>query len=108
VVYGSDKLKAFDGVSTEIPQSGPSTTLPFVVPQMAPIHDWIQRNSPPYKPPDCECPARATSVRTIFWFNFLTGLLLVSVTPVIPIIMGILVLSLLLLAWAVLPSAFSS
>jgi len=104
VVYGSDKLKAFDGVTTDVPQSGPSTTLPFVVPQIAPIHDWIQRNSPPYKTPDCECPARATSVRTIFWSNFLTGLLLVSVTPGLPIIMGILVLSLLLLAWAVLPS----
>ena len=104
VVYGSDKLKAFDGVPTKAPTSGPSTALPFVVPQIAPIQDWIQKNSQPYKPPDCECPARATSIRTTFWSNFLTGLLLVSVTPGLPIIMGVLLLSLLLLAWVVLPS----
>ena len=39
-----------------------------------------------------------------FWSNYLAGLLLVSVTPGLPITMGIFVLSLLLLTWAVLPS----
>jgi hypothetical protein len=104
VVYGSDKLKAFDGVPTSIAEAGPSTKFSFIVPQISPVQDWVKRNSPPYKRPDCECPARATSEQTLFWSNFLTGLLLVSVTPGLPIIMGVFILSLLLLAWAVLPS----
>ena len=42
--------------------------------------------------------------KTALWTDYLDGLLLVCVTPALPITMTIFLLSLLLLAWAVLPS----
>jgi hypothetical protein len=106
VVYGSDKLKAFNEVTTPEAMLGPSSskTLSIFIPSIPDVENWLLRISPPYKAPDCECPAQATPAQTLFWSNYLAGLLLVSTTPGLPITMTIFGLSLLLLAWAVLPS----
>jgi hypothetical protein len=107
VVYGSDKLKAFNGVTPSVAtKEGPSSQYwpSVVIPTVDSVDEWISRTTPPYKPPDCECPAHATPPQTIFWSNYLDGLLLVSVTPGLFITMTALGVSLLLLTWAILPS----
>lgn len=106
VVYGSDKLKAFEGVTTDVAKSGPSSSksLSIIIPSIPAVDQWLGRISAPYKAPDCECPAQATPAQTLFWSNYLAGLLLVSVTPGLLITMTMFALSLLLLTWAVLPS----
>lgn len=106
VVYGADKLKAFDGVTTDVAKLGPSSSksLSIIIPSIPAVYQWLGRIRPPYKAPDCECPAHVTPAQTLFWSNYLDGLLLVSVTPGLPITMTTFLLSLLLLTWAVLPS----
>ncbi len=100
VVYGAGKLKAFDAVSTPVASLGLSSQgLPsLLIPKVGAVETWINRISPPDKPP-----AGATG-QNVFWSHYLTGLLLVSVTPALPVTMVMFVLSLLLLTWAVLPS----
>jgi hypothetical protein len=106
VVYGSDKLKAFDGVTTEVGDNGPSSSryLSIVIPEIKLVECWIDRATSPTKPPDCEYPAHARPQQTVFWSNYLAGLLLVSVTPALPATMVMFIIGLLLLTWAVLPS----
>lgn len=93
VVYGSDKLKAFEDVSLGAAQSGLSAkAVPsMVIPPVDSVLTWINA-------------ANAKEKSQSMWSNYLRGLLLVSVTPGLPITMATLVLSLLLLIWAVLPS----
>jgi hypothetical protein len=103
VVYGSDKLHAFQGVTTATAQSQPlSKLLLKVIPSIAAVHERLKRISPPYKALHCECPT--TPSQTLCWSDYLRGLLLVSVTPGLLITMSVFVMSLLLLTWAVLPS----
>jgi hypothetical protein len=131
VVYGSEKLKAFDGVSPSVAKSGAASRWPsIVIPKIDPVELWVKRakqsDKLPDKPPVCPPPAAATGpsvppttsatsqsacpppaaagAETGFWTDYLTGLLLVSVTPGLPVTVVIFVFSLLLLAWAVLPS----
>lgn len=109
MVAGSDKLKAFDRVCPTAAKLGTSSRrLPSIlVPGIDSVEDWINRASPPDKQPDNRPGTPATSgppSQTGFWSKYLAGLLLVSVTPGLPVTMAIFVLSLLLLTWAVLPS----
>jgi hypothetical protein len=100
VVYGSDKLKAFNEVTTPEAMLGPSSskTLSIFIPSIPDVENWLGRVSRPYKTRD------ATPPQPLFWSNYLAGLLLVSTTPGLPITVTVFGLSLLLLAWAVLPS----
>jgi hypothetical protein len=106
VVYGSDKLKAFDGVTMEVADNGPSSSqyLSIVIPEIKLVECWIDRATSPATPPDCEYPTHSSPEQTVFWSKYLTGLLLVSVTPAFPATMIMLIVGLLLLTWAVLPS----
>jgi hypothetical protein len=107
VVYGSDKLKTFDDVSPTIANSGTSSQRfpSLVIPAIGPVEKWIDRTSGAAKETKC-LPVGATGKTSCsaFWSSYLAGLLLVSVTPGLPITMSIFVVSLLLLTWAVLPS----
>ena len=186
VVYGSDKLKVFDGLELGKVQQGLSSSGKwprYIIPQIAPVQTWItcastvgkpdcQRNDvrsgpiaksdgakqQPANDADSSCsadeksdkpgggapPSAETSQAQLekpneavwasstdcsdmpkadkssptpdkkvetppkepesFWSNYLKGLLLVSVTPGLPITMVLFALSLFLLTWAVLPS----
>jgi hypothetical protein len=118
VVYGSGKLKAYDRVSPTVMHLGLFTwpadrttdqpayqkVFSFIVPTANSVTQWVSKIGPPETPPDCECPAHATPPNTAYWSRYLTGLLLASVTPGLLVTMAIFALSLLLLAWAVLPS----
>jgi len=114
VVDGSHKLKAFDGVPPCVANLGSSArTLPsIIIPSVDSVQEWMRPTSPQvprpanqsdkslaYAPKPCGAPEQEPP-----WSDYLTGLLLVSVTPGLPITMAILVLSLFLLTWAVLPS----
>lgn len=103
VVYGSDKLKAFDEVSATSPAA--SEALPSILlSTVDSVEKWIDRNSHAVKASDCPCPPAAAAKNSPYWSKYLTGLLLVSVTPGLPVTMTMFVLSMLLLTWAVLPS----
>jgi len=100
VVYGAGKLKAFDAVSLPVATQGlASQKLPsLVIPKIGTVEHWINRIGPRDEQ------SSSASVQNVFWGHYLTGLLLVSVTPALPVTMIVFVLSLLLLTWAVLPS----
>jgi hypothetical protein len=111
VVYGSGKLKAFEGVQVSVIQNGLSNLWPsFIIPRVAAVQEWMNKaKSNPQEPkasdsktPHCACPA-ATDDKAL-WSDYLNGLLLVSVTPGLPITIAAFALSLLLLFWAFLPS----
>jgi hypothetical protein len=106
VVYGSDKLNAFEGVSAEVAASGLSSSKPvtFLIPSISAIGQYIERVRSSHNPPNCKPPNRATCEQTDFPSTYLRGLLLVSVTPGLPVTMALFAISLLLLTWAVLPS----
>jgi len=109
VVSGSDKWKAFDKVDPKVGDSGPpSYWLPsLIILPVCAVEDWIDPAGA-----RCEGPPHAasgTNTRndgpwSTYWSNYLTGLLLVSVTPGLPLTMSFFFLALLLLTWAVLPS----
>jgi hypothetical protein len=98
VVYGSDKLKAFDEVTKPEAMLGPSSsnTLSIFIPSIPDVDKWLVRIGLP--------DTTATPQNSTSWTSYLDGLLLVCVTPGLPVTMTIFFLSLLLLAWAVLPS----
>jgi hypothetical protein len=103
VVYGSDKLQAFQGVNTATEKSEPlSKLLLTVIPSIDAVQHRLDRISPPQQAQQCECPA--TPSQTLFWSNYLRGLLLVSVTPGLLVTMSIFGISVFLLTWTVLPS----
>jgi hypothetical protein len=126
VVYGSGRLKAFEGVQVCVVQNGLSNRWPsFIIPRVAAVQAWMNEAKANCKPqaakagdsatttcniphptcsnaPDCMCPA-ATDDKAP-WSDYLNGLLLVSVTPGLPITIAAFALSLLLLFWAFLPS----
>jgi hypothetical protein len=126
VVYGTGKLKAFEGVQVCVIQNGLSNRwASFIIPRVAAVHTWMNKANANSKPrdlktadlaqttcntpqptcsnaPDCICPS-ATESQSL-WFDYLTGLLLVSVTPGLPITIAAFALTLLLLFWAFLPS----
>lgn len=104
VVYGSDQFKAFEGVTYDAAMAGPSNSkyLSYFIPSIPAVQSWTSEVSPAEKPADGKYPApTATAVE---WSEYLRGLLLVSVTPGLPITMALFAISLLLLTWAVLPS----
>lgn len=99
LVYGSDKLSAFEGVSKQVAVLGPSSSksLSIFIPSIPAVEEWLNRINPPYT-------EAAGPKQTVYWSNYLDGLLLVSVTPGLPITMALFALTLFLLIWAVLPS----
>ena len=104
VVYGSDKLNAFSSVSPEGEDQAASASgwVSYVIPGVAPVVRRMNRISQPTPPP--ECCAKPVPPGTAFWSKYLRGLLLVCVTPSLPVTMILFALSLWLLIWAVLPS----
>lgn len=128
IAYGSEKLKAFEGVQPCVVQNGLSNKWPsFIIPQVVRVQEWIdtaklEKSSGLAKGDEktpstetcnrpnltCTLVADCHCVRPIdasaLWFDYLRGLLLVSVTPGLPITLTLFVLSLLLLTWAVFPS----
>jgi hypothetical protein len=102
VVYGSEKLKVFDGLRLDDVKEAFSNRdhawPSWFIPQIGPVQNWIAVTS--------NNPARAAESQTTtasFWSVYLKGLLLVSVTPGLSITVLLFSVSLLLLAWAVLP-----
>ena len=104
VSYGSKKLRAYDGLTQAVASAGPASQpqLSHVIPGVCAVDRWMGQIDPKYRAPECD-PA-ASLGQTPFRTNYLIGLLLVSVTPSLPITMIIFVLCLFLLIWAVLPS----
>ncbi len=104
VVYGSDKFNAFAAVPLESKDSGVSTSgwASYAVPGVTPVVERMDRIREPDPPP--ECCAKPVPPGTAFWSKYLRGLLLVCVTPSLPVTMILFALSLSLLIWAVLPS----
>jgi hypothetical protein len=104
VVYGSDKFNAFAAVPREAKDGGGSASgwASYVVPGVTPVVERMDRIREPDPPPAC-C-AKPVPPDTAFWSKYLRGLLLVCVTPSLPLTMILFALSLLLLIWAVLPS----
>jgi hypothetical protein len=104
VSYGLAKLHAYDGLTQAVASAGPASQpqLSHLTPGVCAVDRWMGRIDPKYEAPECD-PA-ASLGQTPFRSNYLTGLLLVSITPSLPITMIIFVLCLFLLIWAVLPS----
>jgi hypothetical protein len=104
VVYGSDKLNAFAAVPVDAADHGAAASgwASYVIPGVTPVVRRMDRISQPSPPPACCTKPVPTS--TTFWSKYLRGLLLVCVTPSLPVTMILFALSLLLLVWAVLPS----
>ena len=100
VVGGSDKLKAFEGVDTSVETRSPTSKWPFseFIPRIGAVEDWVKIGEGP------SAPGQLKPDNSDYWSKYLRGLLLVSVTPGLPITMGLLGLGLLALTWAVLPS----
>jgi hypothetical protein len=117
VAYGSYKLKTFDAVNLDTAELGLSThSIPTkLIPDICAVSLWMERIGKSYKAaeepvdssyeaPECDETKQQTSDRTTFWTNYLKGLLLVSITPALPLTMTIFAACLLLLIWAALPS----
>ena len=114
VVYGSNKLKVFDGVSLCAAQSGLSSKpwASYFIPPVNSVLKWMEKGDVELSAEEKEAARSAVlstcktdaAQRSFPWFNYLKGLLLVSVTPGLPLTVTTLALSLLLLTWAVLPS----
>lgn len=122
VVYGSGKLKAFEGVDVSVIQHSRTSSWPsFIIPRVDKVQKWMDKANAEAKPksnlaattcnnasqtcsksPGCTC--RAATDDKPPWSDYLNGLLLVSVTPGLPITIAAFALSLLLLFWAFLPS----
>jgi hypothetical protein len=150
LVYGSSKLKAFDGVPRELEtwEDSSPRIREVLVPKIKTVQTWIRcvESKEPLEK-CCRHETEAATQRKIqgtiqavegtsegtdlgspqvpvhgkiqgtvegtlqctnsaneYWTNYLKGLLLVSVTPALPITMAIFAFALLLLIWAVLPS----
>jgi hypothetical protein len=104
VAYGSYKLKTFEEVKLDTADSGLSThpISAKLIPGICAVSLWMyQIDDRHYPACDVKNPP---SDYTAFWTNYLKGLLLVSVTPSLPLTMTIFAGSLLLLIWAALPS----
>jgi hypothetical protein len=124
VAYGSCKLKTFDAVTLDTAKSGLSThPIPTkLIPDICAVSLWMElidktSKAPEeeidksYQAPEChelKNPApdlkKSTPDHTNFWTNCLKGLLLVSITPALPLTTIIFAACLLLLIWAALPS----
>jgi hypothetical protein len=103
LVYGSDKLNAFATVPLDAADhAAASGWASYIIPGVTPVVRRMDRISQPSPPP--ECCAKPIPPGTTFWSKYLRGLLLVCVTPSLPVTMALFALSLLLLVWAVLPS----
>jgi len=116
VVYGSDQLNAFDSIphndaaKTPCPVVWPRHSVP--VPDVERLNLWVARSdlqgsknerdvaASEFDNPDKGCTLPTDNP----WKYYLRGLLVIGVTPGLPITAGLLVLGFLLLAWAVLPS----
>lgn len=98
VVYGSDKFNAFAAVPMDAQDQAASASgwASYAIPRVAPVvkrmNDIGEPDPPQFAP------------GTAFWSKYLRGLLVVCVTPSLPVTMVLFALSLLLLIWAVLPS----
>ena len=116
VVYGSDKLKAFEGVQPGLEQEWLSTGWRYwIIPAVGPVEKWIDNaelknnatSAEPHCPTatpaqkDCSCQKKSEAAP---WTGYLSGLLLISVTPGLPITIAAFGASLFLLVWAVFPS----
>jgi hypothetical protein len=97
VAGGSDKLKVFEGVDSSVELRSPTSKWPFsdFIPRIGAVEDWVKVGEGPWA---------ATPDNSAYWSKYLRGLLLVSVTPGLPITMGLFGVGLLALIWAVLPS----
>lgn len=106
VTYGSYKLKAFDEVTLEAVEAGLSAhPIPVkLIPEVCAVSRWMERIDKAYKAAECGLPQQSTPHHTDFWTSYLKGLLLVSVTPSLPLTMMVFTACLLLLVWAALPS----
>ncbi|MGC2549033.1 MAG: hypothetical protein WA437_02175 [Candidatus Sulfotelmatobacter sp.] len=115
VAYGSYKLKTFDAVTLKTARSGLSNgTIPGkLIPDICAVTLWMERigksyeaaeeTAKPYETPECREPEQQSD-RNDLWTNYLRGLLLVSITPALPLTMVIFAACLLLLIWMALPS----
>lgn len=111
VSYGSAKLYAYDGLTQVVAIAGPASQprLSHLIPGVCAVDHWMELIDSKYKAPECD-PYDSKKensyslAQTPFRTNYLTGLLLVSVTPSLPITMIVFAICLFLLVWAVLPS----
>jgi hypothetical protein len=117
VAYGSYKLKTFDAVTLTTARSGLSNrAIPGkLIPDICAVTLWMERigksyevsketADKSYEAPECRDPKQQTPDRNAFWTNYLKGLLLVSITPALPLTMVIFAACLLSLIWMALPS----
>jgi len=116
VAYGSYKLKTFDAVTLKTARSGLSNrAIPAkLIPDICAVTLWMERigksyeaveetANKPFEAPECREPEQQSD-RNALWTNYLRGLLLVSITPALPLTMVIFAACLLLLIWMALPS----
>lgn len=115
IVSGSKNLGAFEGVNRNDVDQGLSNGCrhkwpTFIIPQIDPVQTWVAAARSGDKPTetkgvvDCMASAPFQPELPTSWPDYLEGLLLVSVTPALPITLGLFTIGLLLLTWAVLPS----
>jgi hypothetical protein len=130
VVYGSKQLNAFGSITGLPEQPWLAKGWPsWFIPPMQPTVQWVEdallksessdaqprcpekksgggltagRSKQSVEPAKCCC--QQPQIETPAWSHYLTGLLLVSVTPALPLTILALALTLLLLIWAVFPS----
>lgn len=110
LVQGSYKLKAFAGVapgnfvscdeknSPDKWRDNRKSPYSLLVPDVGAVENWMGRAKASL---DMKCESTPSAD---FWHVYLTGLLVTSVTPSLPITMSLFTLGLFLLIWAVLPS----
>jgi hypothetical protein len=101
VEYGSHKLHLFDKVTTNFPADCQcATSFRFwIMPDACELDHWVDRLES-----DSARQSAAVAETRGPWDNYLEGLLLVSVSPGLPITLTLIGISFFLLMWAVLPS----
>jgi hypothetical protein len=119
IEYGSSKLHLFDYVSKPAtPAAGNSCPSPglrgWIMPDACQLDSWvtkasIREGSTKDRFPTSASSSGANAAATNGqgpWDNYLRGLLLISVTPGLPVTLTLIGISFFLLVWAVLPSIF--
>jgi hypothetical protein len=119
VVTGSEKLHAFDKVKHETAAAGPTSWfgVSYFIPNVCYLESWMDHANHPVHSrimrrkdalADCHpallAPQTLTNSRERGWDTYLRGLLLVSITPGLPVTLFLLSLGIFLLTWAVFPS----
>ena len=119
VVTGSDKLKIFDHVTHAAVIEGPSSWVvaSYVIPDVCYLEAWMDHASGPIKGriirrrdalshcgPSLEYGGKQAPLPDRPWSTYLRGLLLISITPGLPLTLLLATLGFFLLTWAVLPS----